>query len=274
MRTHRMKLDPSGTRWLVFDASGGFVRTMPVFAGGDGEGEGGTGGGEGSGGSGGTSGGDGGEGGSGAGAGGGDGGSGTGSGEGTPAPNAAEATLPAEVKTELETLRAERQKNADELKRARDEAAKLRVGAQDRAKAAARKALEDAGVEIPDDLKDDPKADENAAAAHKAKVEEQERELRARDIKDKLRDEADEQGANFKLLHGYLLSDNALSSLDPSADDFATKVKSLVQATLEKEPSLKKGQVPRKSGADLGGGPADDKPKSLQDAVSKHYAKA
>jgi hypothetical protein len=155
------------------------------------------------------------------------------------------------------------------LKRARDEAAKLRVGAQDRAKAAARKALEDAGVEIPDDLKDTPEGDEQAAAAHKKAVEDMETKLRDRDIKDAIRDEADEQGANFRLLHGSLLSSNALSTLDPTADDFAATVKTLVQATIEKEPLLKKGQAPGKSGGDFGGGgPSDEKPKSLEDAIT------
>lgn len=286
MKGLRFRTDPTGRRTLVFDATGKFLRVMPIFAGGDGEGDGGgAGGGEGAGGAGGEGGGGAGEGGSGGGAGSGAGGGGGGSEGGSSGAGGAGddplASLPPEIRSELEKLRADNKKNTDELKRARDEAAKFRTSAQRRALETSIATLKEAGVDTTDlekqlaDGDTDPAAVAAAAAQEKAEKEKLASDLKARDVRDAIRDEADDQGANFKLLHGYLTAEGALAQLDPDADDFATTVKTLVQATISKEPSLKKGQAPGKSGSDFGGGGSpDDKPKSLEDAVNKHYAKA
>lgn len=247
---HRIELSKNGRQWLVFDATGGFVKVMPVVAGGDGDDDPAT----------------------------------------DPPPSDPPAKDPPkddppkndppkddpklsdDEKAELEKLRAENKKNTEELKRARDEAAKHRVGAQDRAKAAARKALEDAGIEIPDDLKDDPDAGTAAAAQHRAAVEAKDAEVRQLKVRDAVRDACESESAKFKLVYGSLIADDKLSTLDPSKDDFEKQVSSLVQATVKADSSLKQGRVPGKSGSDLGGGPTDDKPKSLDEAVGAHYA--
>jgi hypothetical protein len=234
---HIFKTSPDGRWTAVFDATGAFVTVMPVMAGGDGN---------------------------------------------DPPPadpppaDPALKDLPEDVRNELAELRKFKEKSEPELKRARDDAAKYRTEAQTRARAAAVKALKDAGLAVPKDLEDDPN-DTGITAATAAAVAEKEKlttDLRDRDIRDKVRDEAEEQGANYRVLLGYLIGEKKLSNLDPTAEDFGAKVKTLVQDTIKAEPSFKKGQAPGKSGSDLGaGGSGDDKPKSLEDAVSSHYAK-
>lgn len=285
----RVVLSRDLRRWLYFEETGGFVCARPVIQGGDGTG--GDGGGSGSGGEGGTGDGDGGAGGtsgSGAGEGGAAGGTGDGAGDKGSGDQGGDKGkgqegLSTDEKAELERLRADDKKNKDELKRARDDAAKYRTEAQKRALEKSIATLKDAGVdttELEKQLNEGGGADASAAVAAAAAQEKAEKEklaidLKQRDIKDAVRDAADDPkvNANFKLLYGYLTAEGALTQLDPSADDFQAKVDKLVQDTIKKEPSLKKGQGPSKSGTDLnGGGPSEGQPKSLEDAVSAHYS--
>lgn len=251
-----------GRHTVVFDASGGFVRLLPVFSGGSDQGEGGSGGG--SGGEGGGNGGSGGDGGAGSGGSGGAGGSGGGTEGGSGgAGGSGEDDLPEAVKAELTKLRSDSEKNVAELKRARDDAAKYRTQASSRAIEQSIQTLKDAGAEeaaaalqkqLDEGGSINVDAVQQAAAKEKAEKETLASQLKTRDVRDAIRDAADEHGANFKLLYGYLTGEGTLASLDPSADDFKAKADKLVQDTIKSQPVLKKGQVPSKSGSDLNGG--------------------
>lgn len=74
-----------------------------------------------------------------------------------------------------------------------------------------------------------------------------------------------------------ILGDEILKDLDPTADDFTSKVDAAVKAYIEKNPELKAVQAAGSSSADHAGGSgegASNRPKSLGDAIAPHYAKA
>lgn len=65
-----------------------------------------------------------------------------------------------------------------------------------------------------------------------------------------------------------------VADLDPTADDFTSKVDAAVKDAIKDNPKLKAGRAPGASGADHPGGPgegAQRTPKPLTDAVAAHY---
>lgn len=150
---------------------------------------------------------------------------------------------------------------------AAEEGAKARTGSKD----AARKALlEELGLAV-----DKPEDAAAALAAERA-------ERKAERVQNAVERAAGRAGADDDLIAAYLASKGRLKDLDPSASDFADKVKGLIEAALVEKPSLKLataavvtppgGQGPA-SGVVPGSQPPPAKrDPSLVNAYAKHYA--
>lgn len=256
---------------------------MPFFAGGDGEGGGDGGSGNGAGGS---TGGDGaGEGGSGSGGSGGSGGDGNGAGGegGDQGPSLEQQAVDAikalkeagaEVPKALETA-------VSELKRARDDAAKSRnkgkTAAEEAATAARQSIVADLakalGISNEDD--NDPDKLKGAISEKDRTIAERETELNALKLERMVSKAARKEGGDEDLVYAYLTTRPDFKQLDTSADGLDEKVSAMVQAAIKEKSNLKTSPVPSSSGPDLGaGGSGDGKPKSREDAIAAHYAKA
>lgn len=270
-----------GHRIFVFDASGGLVRTMPVFAGGDGTGDGGgDGGGEGAGG---------GKGGSGAGEGGTDPGGGSGAGGdgggaqgGDQGPTLEQQAVDAikalkdagaEVPKALETA-------VSELKRARDDAAKSRnkgkTAAEEAAAAARESIVKDLakalGITNEDD--NDPERLKGAISDKDKTIAQREAELAEMRKERLVSKAARKEGGDEELVYAYLTTRTDFKQLDVTADGSEEQVSKMVQDAIKEKENLKMRQAPSSSGPDLGGGGSTDgKAKSLEDAVAARLAK-
>lgn len=272
-----------GHRTLVFDASGGFVRSMPVFAGGDGEGGDGAGSGDGAGG--GAAGSGAGEGGAGAGGDGAAGGEGDGEGGDGGGSSPLEAQALEAIKTLEQTGAQIPQALKDavsEFRKARDDAAKARTKGKESAEAAAKEAREQIVKDLAKALGLGGDTDDNDPEKLKAAVSEKDKAIADRDnelaalkLERAVHKAARAKGGDEDLVYAYLTTRPDLKQLDVSADGLDEQVSKLVQAALDEKSNLKTSSTPSSSGPDLGGGgPADGKPKSREDAIAAHYAKA
>lgn len=82
-------------------------------------------------------------------------------------------------------------------------------------------------------------------------------------------------GADEDLLAAVLAHKGSLKDLDPSADDFATKLEAVVKSEVDGNPKLKAARAAGKSGTDFNGGPGETGkkvPLSLRDAAASHYS--
>lgn len=246
----------------------------PVFAGGDGTGDGGSGGGDGGSGDGGS--GSGGSGDSGGGGAGGAGGSGDGgsdggqSGQGGAQGQGSSSQQQGDDGGQAQSVDQLPEWAQNEIKRGRTEAAQFRTELQtfrqqqEEQRKAFAKAL---GLETDDDANDPDKLRQalDEKNTETQRLVEQNRNLTLQRAVDRA---ADQAGADSDLVWAYLTSRNALRDVDAASSDLDTQVSKIVQDTVKEKENLKVRQAPPRSGPDFGSGrPADDQPKTLADAV-------
>lgn len=150
---------------------------------------------------------------------------------------------------------------------AAEEGAKARTGSKD---AARKELLAQLGLEA--------EKPEDAAAALAA----ERAERKAERVQNAVERAAGKAGADDDLIAAYLSSKGRLKDLDPTAGDFADKVKSLIEAALIEKPSLKLaaapvvtppgGQGPASGVVPGAQPPATGRPISMVDAYKAHYA--
>lgn len=103
-----------------------------------------------------------------------------------------------------------------------------------------------------------------------------ERELRYLQVENAARDVAYLLGADVPTLMDSRSFSDALRKLDPSDEDFRTKLEALVRGTLESNPRYKATRVAPVSGGDFSGGTGTTKerqrPHSLYEAVSSIFS--
>lgn len=100
-------------------------------------------------------------------------------------------------------------------------------------------------------------------------VSEKDALLRTRDIELAAWQAADRAGAKASALLDSRSFVDAVSKLDPVADDFTTKLDAAVKTAVDANPLLRAGQAPARGGSEFPGGPGgDSKPSSLQDAIA------
>jgi hypothetical protein len=171
------------------------------------------------------------------------------------------------------------------LKKAREEAAALRVENRDKvqkqideALANGQKAwatelakklgvLEGEGEKTPEEIIAELQAERDTLASERDTLAAERRATKERNA---IEGAAKANGGDTALVRAVLLSEGALKDIDPAADDYAAQVAAIVKAEIEKNPKLREVQVAGRSGGDAppAGSPNPGGPKSIDELIA------
>lgn len=172
------------------------------------------------------------------------------------------------------------------LRKARDEAAALRVENRDKIQAQIDEALANGqkawalelgkklGVvegdkeKTPDEIIAELRAERDTVATERDSLAAERRATKERNA---IEGAAKAHGGDAALVRAVLLSEGSLKDIDPAADDYAAQVAAIVKAEIEKNPKLREVQVAPRSGGDAppAGSPNPDGPKSIDDLIKE-----
>ncbi len=158
-----------------------------------------------------------------------------------------------------------------QLRDARSDAGKARIGAKQQAAQEARSQLAQEIGKALGLVKGDEQTDPAKLADQ---LTEREQQLTQHRIELAAYRAAGKHGADPDALLDSRGVVTALSNLDPSADDFASQVDAAIKAAVESNPKLKASQAPGPSSTELPGGSGEStKPRAanLTDAVANYY---